>query len=133
MTPYEAIANRTPQLAQLTDKYPALAPLFIKAIQGIYLFVTDKKINPDTIQFSSVLNSDGLIFNLTGKKRTSIGMCRDFYTRRMHDYGKIAAAVRKLSDLFRTITKYVKDHKDVTVKLSASGDKLIISGEKIYA
>ena len=129
MTPFEAIANRSPYLAQLTSGNGELAHIFMKAIQGIYLFCTDKKINPATITYTADLNGDGLIFVLRGKK--NVVMVRDFYTRRMHDYGRIAAAVRGLTDLFRTIARYQADHKDTSVKLSASGDKLIVSGEKL--
>ena len=128
MTPYEAIYKRQPYLAQLTDNNGELASLFIKTIQAIYLFVTDKKRNPETITYRVELNSDGLIVKLNARKGTTI--VRDFYTRRMNDYGKIAEALKGIRPLFTTIAQYQAEHTGVTTLLSASGDKIIINGEK---
>jgi hypothetical protein len=75
------------------------------------------------------LNADGLIINLNAEKGTTI--VRDFYTRRMHDYGTIARKLKGLLPMFTTIAKYQAEHRNVSAKLSKSGDKLIINGERI--
>ena len=128
-TPFEAIYQRSPYLAQLSSDNGELAHLFMKAIQAIYMFATSKNVDPLTINYSIVKNSDGLIFTLNGKYG-SVTMTRNVYSKRFQDFTKITERVKGLMSLFISIYKYAKDHKQITAKLSRSGEKFILCGEK---
>ena len=130
-TPFQTIASKSQYIADLTNEKPELASVFMKAVQGIHMYVMNTRVNPSTIKYSMCSNADGLIISLNGSGRGSIG--KEFYNKRMHDYGKVVTAVKGIVDILRAIVKFSFDHTQVIVKLSKSGNKLIISGERKYA
>ena len=130
-TPYEIIYNKSPYLAKLTDGNGELATVFIQSIQAVYLFLTKSCIDPATLKYNTHCNSDGLVFSLEGR-RGQKSMCRDFYTKRFQDYAKIMQAMKSITNLFMTIYRYSKDHKNLTPILSKSGNLIVIKGEKKY-